>query len=89
MKALGQIMVDVQIADRKVLLKVYNENELAGTFLESRQDEIKASLDAAGYRLLALNSEPLIKNSEEDKESELSLSQAYAPSSYRGVDYRV
>jgi hypothetical protein len=89
MKALGQIMVDVQVADKKVLLKIYSENELAGTFLESRQDEVRAALDSAGYRLMALNAAPLIRTSEEDGSSDLSLSQTYAPSSYRGVDYRV
>lgn len=89
MKALGQIMVDVQVADKKVLLKIYSENELAGTFLESRQDEVRAALDSAGYRLLALNAERLIKAVEEDGANDLTMSQAYAPSSYRGVDYRV
>jgi len=90
MKALGQIMVDVQVADKKVLLKIYSENELAGTFLESRQDEVRAALDSAGYRLLALNAERLIKAVEEDDgANDLTMSQAYAPSSYRGVDYRV
>ncbi|WMT39202.1 hypothetical protein RE628_17175 [Paenibacillus sp. D2_2] len=89
MKALGQIMVDVQVADKKVLLKIYSENELAGTFLESRQDEVRAALDSAGYRLMALNAAPLIRTSEEDGSNDLSLSQTYAPSSYRGVDYRV
>lgn len=89
MKALGQIMVDVQVADKKVLLKIYSENELAGTFLESRQDEVRAALDSAGYRLLALNAERLIKADEEDGANDLTMSQAYAPSSYRGVDYRV
>lgn len=89
MKALGQIMVDVQVADKKVLLKIYSENELAGTFLESRQDEVRAALDSAGYRLLALNAERLIKAVEEDGANDLTMSQAYAPSSYRGVDYRI
>lgn len=89
MKALGQIMVDVHVADKKVLLKIYSENELTGTFLESRQDEIRASLDAAGYRLLALNAEPLIKEDQEEGASDLSLSQTYSPSSYREVDYRI
>ncbi|WP_410769273.1 flagellar hook-length control protein FliK [Fontibacillus sp. BL9] len=90
MKALGQIMVDVQVADKKVLLKIFSEQEIAGAFLESRQSEIESALETAGYRLLSLKAEPLISaGSEETAGHELGQSLSYAPSPYKGVDYRV
>lgn len=90
MKALGQIMVDVQVADKKVLLKIYSEHESTGVFLESRQNEIEAALEATGYRLLSMKAEPLIRpESDESVGSELGLSVSYTPTPYKGVDYRV
>ncbi|MEK3871340.1 flagellar hook-length control protein FliK, partial [Paenibacillus sp. FSL M7-0831] len=90
MKTLGQIMVDVQVADKKVLLKIFSEQEATGAFLESRQEEISEALSSAGYRLLSLKSEPLIpKESEEGGAADFSLPLTYAPSPYKGVDYRV
>lgn len=90
MQALGQIMVDVQVADKKVLLKLYSEKEATGVFLESRHDEIEAALAGAGYKLLSLKAEPLIPPDTEDGETtDFSLPLSYAPSPYKGVDYRV
>ncbi|WP_068786074.1 hypothetical protein [Paenibacillus phocaensis] len=90
MKALGQIMVDVQIADKKVLLKIYSEKEATGAFLESRQEEVSEALETAGYRLLSLKTEPLIPPDGADgAEADFSLPMSYAPSVYKGVDYRV
>lgn len=90
MKALGQIMVDVQVADKKVLLKIFSEQEATGVFLESRQPEIESALESAGYRLLSLKAEPLIPaEAGESMGQELGQSQSYAPSPYKGVDYRV
>lgn len=90
MKTLGQIMVDVQVADKKVLLKIYSEKETTGAFLESRQDEVSEALEKAGYRLLSLKAEPLIKpDGEEGNEADFSQPMSYAPSVYKGVDYRV
>ncbi|WP_339302066.1 flagellar hook-length control protein FliK [Paenibacillus sp. FSL K6-2441] len=90
MKTLGQIMVDVQVADKKVLLKIYSEKETTGAFLESRQEEVSTALEKAGYRLLSLKAEPLIKpEGEESNEADFSQPMSYAPSVYKGVDYRV
>lgn len=90
MKALGQIMVDVQVADKKVLLKIYSEKEATGAFLESRQEEVSEALEKAGYRLLSLKAEPLIPpEGANGAEADFSLPMSYAPSVYKGVDYRV
>ncbi|SMF21369.1 flagellar hook-length control protein FliK [Paenibacillus barengoltzii] len=91
MKTLGQLMVDVQVADKKVLLKIYSEKEATGAFLESRQDEVSEALEKAGYRLLSLKAEPLIPPVEAEGGNAADFSQpmSYAPSVYKGVDYRV
>lgn len=92
MKTLGQIMVDVQVADNKVLLKLYSEQETTGMFLESRQPEIAEALEASGYKLLSLKTEMLIPNNPEEEttnSNDLGKSHTYAPSTYKGVDYRV
>ncbi|SDE70414.1 hypothetical protein SAMN04488542_101450 [Fontibacillus panacisegetis] len=91
MKTLGQIMVDVQVADNKVLLKLYSEQETTGLFLESRQPEIADALEASGYKLLSMKAELLIPNNseEESNSNDIGMSHSYAPSTYKGVDYRV
>lgn len=90
MKTLGQLMVDVQVADKKVLLKIFSEKEATGAFLESRQDEVSEALEKAGYRLLSLKAEPLILPDEaEGNTADFSQPMSYAPSVYKGVDYRV
>lgn len=90
MKVLGQIMVDVQVADKKVLLKIFSEHETAGVFLESRKAEIETALEATGYQLLSLKIEQLIPNETEDAVNrDLGMAMSYTPSEYKGVDYRV
>lgn len=90
MKALGQIMVDVQVADKKVLLKIFSEHDTAGELLNSRKAEIETALEATGYQLLSLKIEQLIPNETEDVVNrDLSMAMSYTPSEYKGVDYRV
>jgi thermostable 8-oxoguanine DNA glycosylase len=73
-----------------VLLKIYSEKEATGAFLESRQDEVSEALEKAGYRLLSLKAEPLILPDEaEGNTADFSQPMSYAPSVYKGVDYRV
>lgn len=90
MKVLGQIMVDVQVADKKVLLKIFSEHETTGVFLESRKAEVETALEATGYQLLSLKIEQLIPNElEEAVNRDLGKAMSYTPSVYKGVDYRV
>jgi hypothetical protein len=90
MKVLGQIMVDVQVADKKVLLKIFSEHDTAGVFLESRKAEIETALEKTGYQLLSLKIEQLIPNEIEDAVNrDLGMAMSYTPSEYKGVDYRV
>ncbi|MBU5673097.1 flagellar hook-length control protein FliK [Paenibacillus brevis] len=90
MKALGQLMVDVQVADRKVILRILAENETVGAYLETKNEEVEQALNGAGYQLLSLKTELLITSMEAEGSSlELGRSMTYAPSPYKGVDYRI
>lgn len=90
MKALGQIMVDVQVADKKVLLKIYSEHEAMGQFLEARKEEVETALETTGYQLLSFKTEQLIHQEPEDVAiQELGMAVSYTPTVYKGVDYRV
>ncbi|AZK47811.1 flagellar hook-length control protein FliK [Paenibacillus lentus] len=90
MKSLGLIMLDVQVIDKKVMLKLYTEAEATSQFLESRQEDIQGALNTAGYQLVSLKSDLLPSVEPEmiggnDPGSPFS----YTPTTYKGVDYRV
>lgn len=90
MKSLGQLMVDVQVADRKVILRILTEVEAVGAYLETKNEEVEQALNAAGYQLRSLKTEPLITSIEEEGPVlELGRSMTYAPTPYKGVDYRI
>ncbi|KWX75564.1 hypothetical protein [Paenibacillus jilunlii] len=91
MKQLGQTLVDVQVVDRIVSLKLHNDTPWVLELLEERKDEIGAAVESIGYQLLSLRTEPL------PQPSAASASVAghagkladYVPDSYKGVDYRI
>ncbi|WP_433943418.1 flagellar hook-length control protein FliK [Paenibacillus sp. SN-8-1] len=87
MKHLGQVMVDVQVADKKVILKIHSEQEAVGAFIENRQEEIKDAVEAAGYRLLSLKAEPMDTSSK--RQGADSVPPLYVPPAYKGVDFRI
>lgn len=92
MKALGQLMVDVQVADRKVILRILTEDEAVGAYLETKNEEVQQALNGAGYQLLSLKTEPLITSVEAEGEGpalDLGRTMTYAPAPYKGVDYRI
>ncbi|NQX46153.1 DNA ligase [Paenibacillus tritici] len=86
MKQLGQTMVDVQVVDRIVSLRLHNDQPWVLELLEGRREEIKAAVESIGYQLSSLRTDPL---------PELSVAAAaakpsdYAPNEYKGVDYRI
>lgn len=90
MKSLGLIMLDVQVLDKKVMLKIYTEAETTGQFLESRQEDIQEALHTAGYQLVSLKSDLLPSVEPETMGgSEPGSPFSYTPTTYKGVDYRV
>ncbi|AIQ69446.1 hypothetical protein [Paenibacillus graminis] len=91
MKQLGQTLVDVQVVDRIVSLKLHNDTPWVLELLEERKDEIEAAVESIGYQLLSLRTEPLPQPSAVSASVAGSVGKLadYVPDSYKGVDYRI
>ncbi|QQZ60359.1 DNA ligase [Paenibacillus sonchi] len=91
MKQLGQTLVDVQVVDRIVSLKLHNDTPWVLELLEERKEEIEAAVEAIGYQLLSLRTEPLPQPSAATASAARSPGKLadYVPDSYKGVDYRI
>lgn len=90
MKQLGQTLVDVQVVDRIVSLKLHNDHPWVLELLEQRRDDIKTAVESIGYQLSGLRTEPLpeLKLSTELANPHSKLVD-YVPDAYKGVDYRI
>ncbi|OKP99340.1 hypothetical protein [Paenibacillus sp. P46E] len=88
MKQLGQTLVDVQVVDRIVSLKLHNDTPWVLELLEERKDEIGAAVESIGYQLSSLRTEPLPQPSAASAGGPGRLAD-YVPDSYKGVDYRI
>ncbi|KGE17612.1 hypothetical protein [Paenibacillus wynnii] len=89
MKRLGQTLVDVQVVDRIVSLKLHNNEPWVLELLENRRDEIKAAVESIGYQLSGLKTEPLPVLKGTDSDKNLGKLTDFVPDSYKGVDYRI
>nr|WP_202128620.1 hypothetical protein [Paenibacillus dendrobii] len=91
MKHLGQTLVDVQVVDRIVSLKVHNDADWAGELLINHKDEISAAMESLGYQLLTLRAEPMPVKAAESTQGTTTAAAVhdYVPQSYKGVDFRV
>lgn len=105
MQAMGPAIVDVQVTDKIVGLRVYNDFPVLQQLLESHRDDVKSGLESIGYQLLTLRAMPYpepqqvgagIVGAEVSSVSEASqASQAmraagrYQAKPYRGMDVRV
>ncbi|MBW4083223.1 hypothetical protein [Paenibacillus sp. S150] len=91
MKQLGQTLVDVQVVDRIVSLKLHNDTPWVLELLEERKDEIEAAVESIGYQLLSLRTEPLPQPNAASASIAGSAGKLadYVPDSYKGVDYRI
>ncbi|MNB64196.1 hypothetical protein D3C75_106330 [compost metagenome] len=89
MKAIGRTLVDVQVVDRIVSLKLHNDESWARDLFETTRDQIQTAVEGIGYQLSSLKAEPLpVKNGDSLVKAHGTPSD-YIPDSYRGVDYRV
>ncbi|KTD87532.1 hypothetical protein [Paenibacillus etheri] len=90
MKQIGQTLVDVQVVDRIVSLKLHNDHSWVLELLEQRRDDIKTAIESIGYQLSGLRTEPLpeLKLSTELTNTHSKLVD-YVPDAYKGVDYRI
>ncbi|MRN56781.1 DNA ligase [Paenibacillus monticola] len=91
MKQLGQTLVDVQVVDRMVSLKLHNNDPWVLELLEQSRDDIKTSVESIGYQLSGLRTEPLPeKNIMNDLTgNNVGKLADYVPDSYKGVDFRI
>lgn len=99
MKALGDTMIDVQVVDRIVSLRVLNDQPFIQPLLESHREEIAASLSNIGYQFISLKCSPYPEKGQptEEKaagnrtESNLSsqIKSLYGKKPYKGMDVRV
>ncbi|CAH1193740.1 hypothetical protein PAECIP111892_01304 [Paenibacillus auburnensis] len=90
MKQLGQIMVDVQVVDRIVSLKLHNNDPWVLELLEERRDDVAAAVESIGYQLSSLRTEPLPEADSASASAQTAAKLAdYVPDSYKGVDYRI
>lgn len=88
MKQLGQTLVDVQVVDRMVNLKLHNNEPWVLELLEQRREEIKGAVESIGYQLSGLRTEPLPELSAAAGTVPAKLAD-YVPDSYQGVDFRI
>ncbi|MFK4301420.1 MULTISPECIES: DNA ligase [unclassified Paenibacillus] len=90
MKALGPTLVDVQVVDRIVSLKLHNDQDWAASLLTSGRESIHTALESLGYQLLSLRTEPMpIRTGQESKGLVSSEVQSYVPQPYKGVDLKI
>ncbi|MFC5401917.1 hypothetical protein [Cohnella soli] len=97
MRNLGDTVVDVQVVDRIVSLKLLSDFPGMGDLIEQAKGELEAGMSSAGFQLLSLSASPLPAwklGSEASKTQGASgdraaaLTGAYAAKPYKGVDYR-
>lgn len=86
MKLLGHTLVDVQVMDRIVSLKLHNNEPWVQELLEGRRGQISTAVEAIGYQLSGLRAGPLPELSAAASEAKAS---DYVPNEYKGVDYRI
>lgn len=89
MHALGPTLLDVQIVDRIVSVKVHNDSEWAGALLESGKDSVTEGLAGIGYQLLSLRTEPMPVRAEQELDVPVRVAEEYAPQTYKGVDVKI
>ncbi|MGN7760414.1 hypothetical protein [Paenibacillus sp. 22594] len=91
MKQLGQTLVDVQVVDRIVSLKLHNDTPWVLELLEERKDEIGVAVESIGYQLSSLRTEPLPQPNAASTATAGGAGRLadYVPDSYKGVDYRI
>lgn len=96
MANLGDMIIDVQVTERIVSLRIYNDHPLMETLVKAGQEQIREAIDDLGYRLshmktMSLGKEPSTSTSEVTPVIGLQtrIRQYAAGNIYKGVDVRV
>ncbi|TYP77673.1 flagellar hook-length control protein FliK [Paenibacillus methanolicus] len=92
MKSLGDTIVDVQVVDKIVSLRLWNDHPAIESLLDGSRAEITEALKQAGYQLSSLRSTPmpdrLAFSDTPPAAVPTPVQAAYASKPYKGVDYR-
>jgi hypothetical protein len=101
MKTIGDTMVDVQVVDRIVSLRILNDEPYIQQLLDSYREEISAGLSGIGYQFISLKCSPYpekgqsledTSSSGSKQGSQLALQQLqalYGKKPYKGMDVRI
>ncbi|TVX97686.1 hypothetical protein [Cohnella terricola] len=96
MRHLGDTIVDVQVVDRIVSLKLLSDFPGMTELLDNAREELVEGMSSSGFQLLSLSAAPLPDWKNGSAASALSaeganraaMASAYAAKPYKGVDYR-
>ncbi|MFC4598902.1 hypothetical protein [Cohnella hongkongensis] len=98
MRHLGDTLVDVQVVDRIVSLKLLSDFPGMAELVENAREELAGGMAEAGFQLLSLASSPLpqwkpgsaaaAEAQPADQAHKAVAAGAYAAKPYKGVDYR-
>lgn len=96
MRNLGDTVVDVQVVDRIVSLKLLSDFPGMSELLDHAREELASGMSTAGFQLLSLSTSPLPQWKSGSAASSLpaasieksALASAYSAKPYKGVDYR-
>ncbi|QJD83400.1 hypothetical protein [Cohnella herbarum] len=96
MRNLGDTLVDVQVVDRIVSLKLLSDFSGMSALIEQAREELASGMSSAGFQLLSLSTSPLPQWKNGSVASTLpaavgektAVASAYSAKPYKGVDYR-
>lgn len=99
MQSLGLLLLDVQVTDRIVSMKVHNDHPSIDKLLDDHRDEVADNLQQLGYQLLSLRSAPYPAPAPRQVGGESAgkpegtgggrLSGLYVTKPYKGMDLRI
>jgi len=93
MRHMGRTVVDVQVVDKSVSLRLLNDRPEVAELIEGARDEAAEGLRSAGYRLMSLTAVPYPARTPGDEGAGdagagAAAGSAYAAKPYKGIDYR-
>lgn len=102
LEAMGEMMIDMQVTERIVTLRMYNDHPLSQMLMQEGKEQIQQALEALGYRLSTLQAHPLPRydappagetgggEASAVKQQDIQGLRRYAAgAAYRGVDLRI
>lgn len=89
--SLGETWVDVSITNRIVGLRIWNDHPASEPFFMKHKPAIEAAMQTMGYQLSTFRHTPHPPEQAGDQGMSAggTVTAAYAPKTYKGVDYRI